>query len=467
MLRRAARVFSDPMFPMPRNPPGPRSIIPFRTLLAFRRDQLAFLERTARRYGDVAHFRFGSIDVYSLAHPDLIREVLVARNRSFIKSRALQRARMLLGQGLLTSEGEYHLRQRRMIQPGFHRDRITGYAGVMVHEAERLNARWRDGQMVEMAGEMARLTLSIAGKCLLGAEIEEGEADDIGRALSDALLLADRLTHPLAPLLDRLPVPSTRRLLRARDELDATIHRIIRQRRLTPGRTGDDLLSLLLEAQDVEGDGSGLSDQQIRDEILTIFLAGHETTANALAWTWYLLSQHDEISERLHAEAREVLGEGYATAADFPRLTFTRQVITEAMRLYPPAWTIGREPIEDLELSGHRIRKGSIVLMSTWVVHRDSRFFPEPLTFDPDRWTPHREREMVRAAYFPFGAGARKCIGEGFAWMEAVLVLATLARRWRARLVPGHPVVPWPLITLRLRYGARMVLEARDAGSPA
>jgi cytochrome P450 len=414
-------------------------------LLSFRRDPLLFLEDVRERYGDVAHFRFGFTNVYLLSHPTLIRDVLVTHHRNFIKSRALQRSRILLGNGLLTSEGEFHLRQRRMIQPSFHRERIAAYGLVMTEHAERLSGHWESGATVDMAAEMMRLTLGIAAKTLLGVDVGDEEADEISRALSDALLIADRLTHPFGAVLDRLPVPSTRRLLEARDELDATVHRIIDARRGGGSGSGD-LLSTLLAAEDAEGDGTPMTNEQVRDEILTIFLAGHETTANALSWTWYLLSHHPEIDRRLHGEVSEVLGEGPATTADFARLTFTRSVITESMRLYPPAWTIGRQPIEDFYAGGHRIRRGSIVLMSPWVVHRDARFFAEPLTFDPDRWTPERASELQRLAYFPFGAGPRKCIGEGFAWMEMVLVMATLASRWRARLVPDHRVVPRPLL---------------------
>jgi cytochrome P450 len=441
------------------SPPGPRSVVPFRTLLAFRRDPLGFLERVAREHDDVAHFRFGRADVYLLSDPELIREVLVTHHRNFVKSRALQRSRMLLGDGLLTSEGDFHLRQRRMIQPSFHRDRIAAYAETMVEYARRRSEGWRNGAGIDMAREMTHLTLAIAGKTLLGVDVEEGDADEIGMALSDALLISDRLTHPLGPLLDRLPVPSTRRLLKGRDRLDGTIRRIIAERRIAPGDR-DNLLSTLLQAQDEEGDGARMTDDQVRDEILTIFLAGHETTANALTWTWHLLSEHPAVAERLYTEVDEVLAGRDANAADYPRLAYTRRVLAESMRLYPPAWTIGREPREDFEAGGFHIRRGSIVLMSPWVVHRDARWYVDPDRFDPDRWTPENEAAMPRLVYFPFGAGPRKCIGEGFAWMEGVLVLATIAQRWRPRGIGGPPV-PQPLITLRMRGGLPMIAERR------
>ncbi len=441
-------------------PPGPRSRIPGRLLLTFRRDPIAFVMNTARRYGDVAHWRFGPRNLYLLSHPDYVKEVLVTRQKNFIKSYALQRARVLLGQGLLTSEGDFHLRQRRLSQPAFHRERVESYGEVMAVYAARTAQRWRDGETRDVAQEMMRLTLAIVGKTLFDADVE-GEADEIGAALTDAMLLFDRLTVPFNELLDYLPLPGTRRFLRARERLDATIYRIIEERRRSREDRGD-LLSMLLLAQDEEGDGGGMTDLQLRDEALTLFLAGHETTAVALAWTWYLLSQHPEVEARLHAEVDEVLGGRLPTAADLPHLPYTRMVLAESMRLFPPAWIMGRQPLEGFEIGGYRIPAGSIVIMSTWVIHHDPRFYDEPFAFRPERWTPEEESRRHRFAYLPFGAGPRKCIGEGFAWMEGMLMLATLARRWRLRLVPGHPVEHKPLITLRPKHGLRMRLEQRS-----
>jgi cytochrome P450 len=439
--------------------PGPRSWAPGGHLLAFRRDALGLLERTARAYGDVAGLRFGPRRVTLLSHPDWIREVLVTHHRSFIKSYALQRARVLLGEGLLTSEEPLHLRQRRLAQPAFHRERIAAYGAVMAEYAERTGEAWRDGVEVDAAREMTRLTLAIAGKTLFDAEVG-GEAEEISRALTDALGLYRRIINPLGPLLDRLPTPGARRMQRARERLDATIYRIIAERRRS-GEDRGDLLSMLLLAQDEEGDGGGMSDLQLRDEALTLFLAGHETTANALAWTWWLLARHPGAEAKLHAEVDAVLGGRTPTVDDLPALPWTRAVLTESMRLYPPAYVVGREPREDFAVGGYRAPAGSIVLMSTWVVHRDARFFPEPLRFLPERWTPELEEALPRFAYFPFGGGPRKCIGESFAWTEGVLVLATLARHSRMRLVAGHPVEPLPQITLRPRHGVRMVLQRR------
>jgi cytochrome P450 len=439
--------------------PGPRSRLPGGHLLSFRRDALGLMERVAREYGDVAGLRFGPRRVTLLGHPELVREVLVTHHRDFIKSYALQRARVLLGEGLLTSEEPLHLRQRRLAQPAFHRERIAAYGAVMAEYAGRMGREWRPGAEVDVAREMTRLTLGIAGKTLFDAEVG-GEAEEISRALTDALGLYRRIIHPLGPLLDRLPTPGTRRMRRARERLDATIYRIIAERRRS-GEDRGDLLSMLLLAQDEEGDGGGMSDLQLRDEALTLFLAGHETTANALAWSWWLLARHPEAEAKLHAEVDAVLGERAPGVDDLPALPWTRAVLAESMRLYPPAYVVGREPRADYEVGGYRAPAGSIVLMSTWVIQRDPRFFPEPLRFHPGRWTAEMEESLPRFAYFPFGGGPRKCIGESFAWTEGILVLATLARRWRMRPVAGHPVEPLPQITLRPRHGIRAVLERR------
>jgi cytochrome P450 len=440
------------------DPPGPRGGFPLSSLLDFRRDPLSFLTRVQRAHGDVAAFRFGPRRLYLLSHPDLVRDVFVTHHRNFIKSLALQRARVLLGTGLLTSEGEFHLRQRRMAQPAFHRDRVAALAATMADYAGRAAEGWRAGREMDVVREMNRLTLAIAGDTLFGADVE-GEAEEVARALDAALGMFDRLTNPFGILLDRLPLPGTIRLRRARAALDATIYGIIERRRASAVDRGD-LLSLLLAARDDEGDGGGMTDEQLRDEALTLFLAGHETTANALAWSWHLLAANPEAEARLHAEVDAVVGDRLPTADDYPRLPYTRAVFAESMRLYPPAWTVGREPLEDFAAGGYRIPAGTVVMMSPWVVHRDPRWWPDPERFDPGRWAPEAEAALPRFAYFPFGGGPRKCIGEGFAWMEGVIVLATLARRWRLRPSPGAVVTTAPSITLR-PAGMRMRAEAR------
>ena len=445
------------------DPPGPRDTLPLLRLVRFRRDPRRALQELAARHGDVATFRIGRRHFYLLSHPDLVRDVLVTHHRSFIKSYALQRARVLLGQGLLTSEDPVHLRQRRLSQPAFHRDRVAAMGATMVRWAEETAGRWRAGMEVDAGREMNRLTLSIAGETLLGAGVAD-EADEIRTALTDALGLFHRLHNPFGELLDRLPVPGTLRMRRARARLDATIHRAIAHRRAA-GEERDDLLGMLLAARDEEGDGGGMTDALLRDELLTLFLAGHETTANALAWTWHLLAEHPEAEARLHGELRAVLAGRAPTAADHGALPFTRAVLAEAMRLYPPAWTMGREPLEDYDAGGYRLRRGSVVLMSPWIIHRDPRWWSEPAAFRPERWMePDFEASLPRFAYFPFGGGPRKCIGEGFAWMEGVLALASMARRWRLRPVPGTKVFAEALITLR-PVGLRMRVEAVQGGA--
>jgi len=325
---------------------------------------------------------------------------------------------------------------------------------TMVRRARQV--AWRDGATVDVAREMNRLTLGIAGETMFGAEVD-AEAEEIGAALTDALGLFRRISNPLGPLLDRLPVPGTLRFKRARERLDATIYRMVEARRRS-GEDRGDLLSMLLAARDEEGDGGGMTDLQLRDELLTLFLAGHETTANALAWSWHLLGRNPEAERALHAEV-DALGRA-PTAADLPRLGWTRGVLAESMRLFPPAWAIGREPLEDFALEGLRIRRGSIVMLSPWIIHHDPRWWPDAAAFRPERWTPEAEAAQPRFAYFPFSGGPRKCIGEGFAWTEGILVLATLAQRWRLGPLPGVEPRPEPLITLRPR-GLSMRVVAR------
>jgi cytochrome P450 len=440
-------------------PPGPNPIIPVVNLLAIRRDPIKFLTGLAEQYGDLVYFRIGPQPVFLLNNPDYIRDVLVTSNRNFMKGEGLQRAKRLLGEGLLTSEGEFHLRQRRLAQPAFHRQRIAGYATTMVEYAARTRGEWRPGETRDVAREMMRLTLAIAGKTLFDADVER-EADEIGEALTTTFALFNRLSLPFAQLLDRLPLPATRRFQKARGRLDATIYRIINERRAS-GEDRGDLLSMLIAARDEEGDGTGMTDEQLRDEAMTIFLAGHETTANALTWTWYLLSQHPEVEAKFHAEVDEALKGGLPSAEDFPRLRYTEMVMAESMRLYPPAWTIGRRALGDYQINGYTIPARSILLMSQYVTHHDARFFPDPFRFDPERWTPEARESRPKFSYFPFGGGPRLCIGESFAWMEGVLVLATIAQRFKMRLAPGHPVELQPLVTLRPKYGMKMALEAR------
>jgi cytochrome P450 len=410
----------------------------------------------ARRYGDASCFRFGPYLEFLLNDPELIRAVLV-NNRSFTKGNALQQAKRVLGEGLLTSEGELHLEQRRLIQPLFHARRIAGYADTMVAMTERMLSHWRDGDTLDVHRETTRLTLAVVGETLFAADVE-GEAEEIGAALTVSLEAVNRLVYPfVGPALERLPLPSRRRFRRSIERLDATIGRLIAERRDAPG--GGDLLSLLLEAQE-EG-GARMSDRQVRDEAMTLFLAGHETTANLLTWAWYLLSEHPEVEARLHAELASVVGRDAPTLEHVRALEYTGRVVDETLRLYPPAWVIGRRAVEDVDLGAVAVPAGAIVVLSPFVTQRDERWYPEPDRFDPDRWLPEARAARPQYAFFPFGGGRRLCIGESFARVEATLVLATVARRFALRLEPGHPVELLPRVTLRPKHGMRMRLAAR------
>jgi cytochrome P450 len=440
-------------------PPGPKPLVPGVNLISIRRDPIKFVTNLIKQYGDLVYFKLGPQPVFLLNNPDHIRDVLVTHNKSFMKGEGLQRAKRLLGEGLLTSEGEFHLRQRRMAQPAFHRQRIAGYGATMVEYAVRACEEWRAGETRDIAREMMRLTLAITGKTLFDADVES-EADEIGEALTMTFKQFNRLTLPFSQLLERLPLPATRRFQKARARLDSTIYRIIDERRAS-GEDRGDLLSMLIAARDVEGDGSGMTDEQLRDEAMTIFLAGHETTANALTWTWYLLSQHPEVEARFHAEVDEVLQGELPTAEDFPRLPYTEMIFAEAMRLYPPAWIIGRRALVDYQIDGYAVPARSILLMSQYVTHHDPRYYPDPFRFDPERWTAAAREARPKFSYYPFGGGPRLCIGENFAWMEGSLVLATIAQRYKMRLAPGAVVENQPLVTLRPKHGMKMILERR------
>jgi cytochrome P450 len=330
----------------------------------------------------------------------------------------------------------------------------------MTEYAVKTRQRWRADETLDISQEMMRLTLGIVGKTLFDADVE-AEASEIGAALTQVMQLFERITNPLAAVLDKLPLPSNLRWLKAKQRLDSTIYRIINEHRASGVDRGD-LLSMLLMAQDEEGDGGGMTDAQVRDEAMTLFVAGHETTANALTWTWYLLSQHPDVETKLHEELEEVLAGAIPTADDVAKLRYTEMVLAESMRLYPPAWTMGRRALSDYRVGGFVIPANSIVLMSAWVMHHDARFFPGPFEFDPERWTPEARESRPKFSYFPFGGGPRVCIGEQFAWMEGILLIAALAQRWKMRLEPGQAVEPKPMITLRPKYGMRMIVESRE-----
>ncbi|GAB4201181.1 MAG: cytochrome P450 [Roseiflexaceae bacterium] len=445
-----------------RKAPGPRGLPLLGNALAFGRDPLGFLTHTARTYGDVARVTFGPATIYQISHPELIEQVLVTHNRSFPKE-DIEKARgsldyLLFGTGLLTSNGEFWLRQRRLAQPAFHRQRIAGYSEATVESTQRLLAGWRDGQALDVHEEMMRLTLEIVGQTLFGSQVST-EAGEVGEALGVVMdVSAETLGKPFQ-LPYHIPTPTNRRFVAAVRRLEAVITRMLNERRASDADTGD-LLSMLLHARDE--DGSRMDDRQLRDELITLFLAGHETTALALSWTWYLLAQHPEVETRLHQELDRVLGGRAPTMADLPALRYTELVLRESMRLYPPAWTLsGRIAARDTELGGFHIPAGSLMSISQWVTHRDPRFFPEAERFQPERWEGDLEKRLPRFAYFPFGGGPRLCIGQAFAMMEATLILAVVAQRFHLALVPGQRVVPQPSITLRPRYGVKVQLHQR------
>ncbi len=442
-------------------PPGPRQRFPTQFALNTAMKPLELLPGLKREYGDIALYHIARQPIVLVSDPDLIRDVFTTHARRFHKGRGLERAKILLGEGLLTSEDDFHLRQRRLAQPAFHRARIATYGETMASYAERRTATWKNGETLDVSREMAAYTLAVVGKTLFDADIES-EAHEIGEALGAAIAVFNFSVLPFGELLMKLPIPAARRFHRGRARLDATIYRMSAERRAS-GEDRGDLLSMLLLAHDTEGDGTGMSDVQLRDEAMTLLLAGHETTANALTWTFYLLSQNPGAEAKLHAEL-DALGSAPLGADDVLRLPYTRAVIAESLRLYPPAWIVGRRVLDEYQLGPYTIAPRTIVLMSQWIVHRDPRWWPDAESFQPERWLPGgsaSNAERPKFSYFPFGAGTRVCIGEQFAWMEGILALGTMARKWKLRLAEGHRVVPQPIVTLRAKHGMRMVTLAR------
>ena len=440
------------------SPPLAAGLPFFGNSLPYLRDPLAFLRSMAGKHGDIVRLAIGPIRMTLISHPDLVEDVLVTRNRLWQKDRFLRVLRPVLGDGLLSSEGGFWGRPRRLAQPAFHRDRIAAYAGTMVERAARLAGEWRDGAVRDVHKDMMHLTLEIVAETLFGAQVGD-HAEDVGDALEAVLTVVSDPLEIFVPLLRRLPTPQRRRFRRGIANLDAIIYGVIEQRRRSEAAETVDLLSMLLHAQDE--DGSRMSDKQLRDECMTLFLAGHETTALNLSWTWLLLSQYPDVDARLARELRDVLGDRPATFADLPNLRYTGHVIAESLRMYPPAWSMGREAREDVELGGFRLPRGAQVWFCPWAMHRDARWFDDPDTFRPERWEGDLAKRLPRYAYFPFGGGPRFCIGQAFAQMEAVLLLATLARAFRAEVLPKPAVVPFPSVTLRPRHGLRVRLAAR------
>jgi cytochrome P450 len=424
--------------------------------------RLDYLARAARQYGDVVRLEFPLVTAHLLAHPDHVQRVLVEQQKIFTKqTRGYDSLRLFLGNGLVTSEGDFWLRQRRIAQPAFQKKKIDAFAPAMVRATRELAADWeraaKGRAVLDIADEMMRLTLRIAGETLLSTDPSQDS-----RAIADALGVVQeeaniRINRPFASLPVQVPTARNRRFLKAANQLDEIVRRIIQARR-TGAERKDDLLQTLLESRD-DVSGETMSDQQLRDEVMTIFLAGHETTSNTLAWTFYLLGKSPSIARALSEEAASVLGDRDATAADCARLDLTKRVIFEAMRLYPPAWIIGRAPSEDVQFDGYDMPAWSPVFLSPWVTHRHPAFWDDPEGFDPDRWLPARMANAHKYRYFPFAAGPRMCIGSGFATMEAQLVLATLARRFRVSLLPGQSITPEPLVTLRPHGGLKATVH--------
>jgi len=441
-------------------PPGPRGLPMLGVARQFARDPLAFLSGLPKMYGDISNFRLGNLDVYFLAHPDLVREVLLTQRARFTMTALRAKINSVVGEGLFTSRGELHARQRRLIQPVFRKSKIEAYASGMAELSRRAAAPWRPGQVIDVADEMMRLTMLIAARALFDHDIE-GDAQQVSRNIGMVLEFFTKLSSPFLKLSLRLPLPSSLRFRRAVRELDAVIYRMIRRRKAGE-LNGSGLLTLLMQVKDEETNVA-MAEKQLRDEVLTLLIAGHETTANTLAWIFWLLAGHPEADRRLHEEVRAVLGARQQfEAVDVDRLEYGRMVILEGLRLYPPGWFIGREALSDVRLGGYRVPKGGVVMMSQYVMHRDSRYFTQPDRFSPERWEGGFQERLPRGAYFPFSAGDRHCIGEGFAWQEALLILATLAERWRFELAPGQDVRPRPSVTLRPDGPIKMIVRSRD-----
>jgi cytochrome P450 len=439
-------------------PPGPKGHPILGVMPEFNRDTLGFIER-CREYGDVVRSRFLYVYAYFLYNPQDIETLLATNARSYRKAGSLRSPffHRLVGNGLVTSEGDFWRRQRRLAQPAFHRQRISSYGDVMVEYAKRAIAGWKDGEQRDLSRDMTRLALEIVVKTLFNSDVSK-EADHAGQILSEIVKpFASQAT--LKWILDnRLPTPAHRRYFRMVGEIDRIVFRIISERRASGVDQGD-LLSMLLAAQDE--DGSQMTDRQLRDEVMTLFLAGHETTALSLSWSWYLLATHPEVEQKFLRELDEVLGGRSPAVADLAKLSYTDMIARETMRLYPPAYAVGREAIEDTEIAGYRVPKGSQVFAFQWATQRDERFFEQANEFKPERWNTEQMQQLHKYAYFPFGGGPRQCIGNYFAMMEIVLLLATIGQRYRFSLESDHPVEVLPVLSLRPKAGIRVRVHER------
>src|SRR5262245_3331901 len=439
-------------------PPGPKGSLIMGVMRDYNRDTFGFIKR-CRDYGDIVHTRFLYVHAYFLFNPDDIEAILTTNAKSYQKARSLRSPFFyrLVGNGLVTSEGDFWRRQRRLAQPAFHRQRISSYGDVMVQYAARAIEQWESAETRDISKDMTRLTLQIVVKTLFNSDVSQ-DADHVGEILSTLVKpFASQAT--LKWILDnRMPTPAHRRYFNSVSEIDRIVFRIISERRAS-GYDEGDLLSMLLQAQD--DDGSQMTDQQLRDEVMTLFLAGHETTALALSWSWYLLATHPEAEKKFHAELDSVLNGRLPTVSDLPSLKYTEMIAKEAMRLYPPAYAVGREAIEDTELGGFRVPRGTQIFAFQWITHRDPRFFDRPDEFEPERWSGEKAESLPKYAYFPFGGGPRQCIGNYFAMMEIVLLLATIGQRFKLSSLPDYVVEVLPVLSLRPKTGIKVTIEKR------
>jgi cytochrome P450 len=422
-------------------------------------DPVAHFTNLAANFGDIAHYKLGRRHIVFLNHPEYLREVFIVQHANFVKERTQQRAKLLLGEGMITSDGAMHKQQRQAAAPAFHRQKIAAHADEIVRRAAGLRDGWSAGETRDVHNEMMMLGLGIIGATVFSTDLGE-EVDELNRAMADIMNVYNAVVLlPGIRLLLQIPFTPLRKFVHARRKLHAAVDRLIAEHRHREvNASGADLLTMLLEAQKT----LGWNDEHVRDQVVTVILAGYETTAIALTWTWYLLSQNSEAEARMHEEIDRVLGGGRLPGYDdLPRLRYTEMVMAESLRLYPPAWAMGRLALNEFQLGEYRLPAGTTVLASQYILHRDARFFPDPLRFDPDRHTPEAKAARIKGTYFPFGMGPRQCIGEAFAWMEGVLVLATLAQRWKLRHDERHKVVAEPMFTLRPKDGMPMTVEAR------
>jgi cytochrome P450 len=446
---------------LPGHPPGPKGRFLLGSLIEISRDWLGFYQRCAEEYGDVVRVHLAHVPVYLVAHPRDIETVLVTNAGNFTKSADYRALARVLGRGLLTSEGDFWKRQRSLIQPAFHRESIQAYANVMTHATRRMLESWQEKGERNIHEDMMRVTLEIVAQCLYGAEVA-GAAERVGKAME---VVTEKFVNnaSLALLFPfDIPVRFSRREWRAIRELNEIIGSIIRGRG-SSSQPRNDLLDMLLRARDA--DGKPMSSEQLRDEVMTLFLAGHETTAIALSWGCYLITQNPQVEKKLAEELRTVLGDRVPTPDDLPRLRYTEMVLKETLRLYPAVWGIGRKAVAECELGGYRLPAGSNIFILQWRTQRDPRFFPDPERFDPERWRedPVRSGKLPRFAYFPFGGGPRVCVGASFAMMEAMLLLAMVQQEYHLEIVPGHPIELFASVTLRPKYGIRVIPQRRMA----